>query len=131
VLFLVLLTGCGSMYRFVITSPDVPLEEDDAVLYRIVEDGGGWSAGGMPALRCEEDGTCRPGSGFGTDAIADGAEILVWLDLDEDDWAEWEAVEPTERVIDDLVPDPEDPRDALVWERHLGIHVLEVELRLP
>lgn len=121
------LAGCGPMYGFELTSPDWPLSEGDVVLYRIVESAQVGEAGGID-LVCDGD-LCRSRTGHGSDEIAAGSVVLVWVDVDGDDWDEWRAV--PDAPISALEPDPQDPRGEAVWTRGPGVRQLEIELTLP
>jgi hypothetical protein len=121
--------GCSTMYKFEIHSPEVPLSEDDAVVYRILESADEGGSGTLDDLTCEADGAlCRSSGWEGTDEITDGSEILVWKDEAGDDFQEWH---DANLPLEDLVPDPEDPAGSTTWNVGLGVHTIVVQLERP
>lgn len=126
-------SGCGPMYGFEILSPDVPLQEGDDVVYRLLEPSGNGGGGTLgDDLECDPDGTvCVTTTGHGRDEIPAGTEVTVWLDVDGDDWETHTAVDLSEREPSDLVPDGDDPRDTTEFPKGVGFRRIHVELRVP
>jgi hypothetical protein len=130
VVWIVALGGCSTMYKFEIHSPEIPLSEDDMVVYRILEGAGEGGAGTLEGmLSCEAEGAvCRSTGYEGTDEITDGSEILVWLDVAGDDFEEWKAAD---LALEDLAPDPEDAAGGTTWNVGFGVHTIVVQLERP
>lgn len=120
-------SGCGPMYGFELTSPDWPLSESDVVLYRMLAPDGTGEAGGID-LACD-GAVCRSRTGSGSDGLPPGTEVLVWVDVDVDDWDAWRSDPDADLAA--LAPDAVDPRGTAPWTGGVGFQRLEVTLTLP